>query len=184
MRRIMAIAAVALAACSSTATTTTTSSTIPPPVPEELLVEEVVDELGFSISRPVDWTPEIEADLGIASFYSPPVPGDDFTENFNVARIDIPDELTFEQYVATDARTLTQGTAVEIIESGQTDLDGEIAATVRFRTVVDGVNIGFVRAITIHEGDAYEFTFSASEEDMDRWLPIVEQFLNTFRFLD
>ena len=184
MRRIMAVTAIALAACGGTATTTTTSSTIPPPVPEELLVEEVVEELGFSISRPIDWTPEIEIDAGIASFYSPPIPGDDFTENFNIARIDVPDELTFEQYVATDARNLTQGTAVDVIESGQTDLGGEIAATVRFETVVDGVDIGFVRAITLRDGFAYEFTFLASAEDMDRWLPIVQQFLETFEFLD
>ncbi len=184
MRRTMAVAAVVLAACSSTATTTTTSSTIPPPVPEELLVQEVVDELGFSISRPVDWAPEIEADVGIASFYSPPIPGDEFTENFNIARIDIPDELTFELYVQADARNLTQGTAVEVIDSGQMELDGEIAATVRFRTNVDGIDIGFVRVITIHDGDAYEFTFSASDDDIDRWLPIVEQLLSTFEFLD
>ena len=182
MRWTLAVAAIVLAACSGTATTT--STTVPPPVPEELLTEEVVEELGFSISRPIDWTPEIELEAGIASFYSPPIPGDPFTENFNIARLDVPDELTFDLYVQADARNLTQGTAVEIVDSGETMLDDSVAATVRFRTNVDGVDIGFVRAITLRDGLAYEFTFSASEEDMDRWLPIVEQFINSFRFLD
>lgn len=186
MRRILAAVAILLASCGGTSatTSTTTSTTQPPPVPEDLLTEEVVQELGFAIARPIDWTPEIEADVGIASFYSPPIPGDAFTENFNIAATDVPDELTFEVYVQNDARSLNQSAGVEIVDSGQTDLDGEPAATVRFRTTVDGVDIGVVRAITLHAGQAYEFSFFASEEEMDRWLPIVEQILNTFRFLD
>lgn len=184
MRRILAAAAIVLAACSSDAATTTSSTTQPPPVPEDLLTEEVIEPLGFAVSRPVDWTPEIETDVGIASFYSPPVPGDPFTENFNIARVDVPDELTFDVYVQTDARNLGASAGVEVVSSGQTLLGGETAATVRFRTNVDGVDIGVVRAITLHEGFAYEFSFFASEEEMDRWLPIIEQFLGTFRFLD
>lgn len=182
MRRIMAAAAIALASCSSTATTT--SSTLPPPVPEELLTEAVVEALGFAIDRPIDWTPEIEADEGIASFYSPPIPGDPFTENFNIVTIDVPDELTFDVYVANDARNVTGSAGVEVVESGEIELDGERAATVRLRTTVDGVAIGVVRAITLHEGQAYEFSFFVSDEDMDRWLPIIEQLLNSFRFLE
>ena len=49
---------------------------------------------------------------------------------------------------------------------------------------VDGVDIGVVGAITLHNGAAYEFSFFASEEEMDRWLPIIEQLLQSFRFLD
>lgn len=181
MRRILVVAAVVLTACSSTASTTTT---LPPPVPEELLTESVVEQLGFAISRPVDWTPEVQAEDGIAAFYSPPVPGDPFTENFNIVRVDVPDELTFEVYVQADARNVTGSAGVEVVDSGEIDLDGERAATVRLRTTVDGVEIGVVRAVALHEGHAYEISFFVSEEDMERWLPIVEQLLSSFRFLD
>lgn len=185
MRRTLAAIVVLLAGCGGTsATTTTTTTTQVPPVSEDLLTEEVVDALGFAVSRPIDWTPEIEDDVGIASFYSPPVPGDPFTENFNITRADVPDELTFEVYVQNDARTLAASSGVQVVDSGQTQLGGEDAATVRFRTNVDGVDIGVVRAITLHNGAAYEFSFFASEEEMDRWLPIVEQLLQSFRFLD
>lgn len=185
MRRTLAVIALLIAGCGGTAaTTTTTSTTQAPPVSDDLLTEEVVEELGFAVSRPIDWTPEIEADVGIASFYSPPIPGDPFTENFNITRADVPDELTFEVFVANDARTLAASSGVEVVDSGQTQLGSETAATVRFRTNVDGVDIGVVRAITLHDGAAYEFSFFASEEELDRWLPIIEQFIQSFRFLD
>lgn len=183
MRRTLAAIAVLLASCGGTSATTT-STTQPPPVPDDLLTEEVVEALGFAVSRPVDWTPEIEANDGIAAFYSPPVPGDPFTENFNVTRTAVPDELTFEVYVQNDARNLASSSGVQVVDSGQIELGGEDAATVRFRTNVDGVDIGVVRAITLHDGAAYEFSFFASEEELDRWLPIIEQFLTSFRFLD
>lgn len=169
---------------SEAASTSSTSTTQPPPIPEDLLVVETVQALGFSVSRPVDWTPEIELDVRIASFYSPPIPNDPFTENFNIAVIDVPDDLSFEVYVQNDARALGQSSGVEIVDSGLITLDGEAAATVRVRTTVDGVQIGLVRAIALHDGEAYEFSFFASEEEMDRWLPIIEQFLGSFRFLD
>lgn len=183
MGRTLAAIAVLVASCGGTAATTTSTSQ-PQPVPDDLLTEEIVEALGFAVSRPVDWTPEIEADVGIASFYSPPVPGDSFTENFNVTRVDVPDELTFEVYVQSDARNLAASAAVEVVDAGQILLGGEDAATTRFRTNVDGVDIGVVRAITLHDGNAYEFSFFASEDEMDRWLPIIEQFLESFRFLD
>lgn len=190
MRRTLAAIAFLLASCSGTAATTTTTTTAPetaitpPTVPEELLTEEVVEALGFALLRPVDWVPQIEADNGIAAFYSPPLPEDPFVENFNVTRTEVSADLTFEALVQTDARNLAASTGVEIVDSGQIRLGGEEAATVRFRTTVDGVDIGVVRAITLHDGAAYEYSFFAFEDEMDRWLPIIEQLLNSFRFLD
>ncbi len=190
MRRVLALIALLLASCSGSAATTTTTTTAPetqttpPTIPADLLTEEVVEPLGFALLRPVDWVPQIEADNGVAAFYSPPLPDDPFVENFNVIRTEVPADLDFETYVQNDARNLAASTGIEIVDSGLIQLGGEQAATVRFRTIVDGVAIGVVRAITLHDGAAYEYSFFVSEEEIDRWLPIIEQLLNSFRFLD
>lgn len=179
------ILAIAVAACGTTATTTTPAPTTPVAVTIDPSLLDIISlpDLGFEIAYPVDWTEASE--VGVLGFYSPTPAGDNFAESFNVVVFPVPEDLPYDTYVQSDARTLSNNPNITILGSGNATLDGHPAESVVFSTTADnGAPITSLRVITLRGDRAYELSFFANSEQFDTYIPLFDELLSSFRWTE
>ena len=184
---------VAAGACSTAddaATTTTapasTSTTefVPGTLPDAAIARYESGDLGFCIGYPIDWTVDEELDQGIVGFTGQSIPGDQFIENYNIAVVDVDEDMDVERYAALDAPRLAVGVEeYQVVGAGETTVDGVPAITVVFDGVASGVPLRFFRLVVVRDLQAYEFTFAASRDEFENFLPVVDQMLSGLEFV-
>ena len=187
----MGVVTMALAACGQNATdprttaATAANSTVfvSGTLPASAVMSYSAADLGIAIDHPADWRVEEQLEDGIVAFYSQAVPGDSFIENYNVAVVQLPEGVDLAAFAELDASRLTvsiEGYAV--VGGGETTVDGVPAVTVVFDGVTSDVPLRFFRLITVRDNKGYEFTFAASRDEFDNFLPVVDQMLAGLRF--
>lgn len=188
-RRISIVLCVALgvSACGGSSsgvdTAATTTSFVPGTLAAEFIRAYDADDLGFAADFPADWRVEDESDLGVVSFIAPQVPGDTFIENFTVAVTPVPADAPLEEIARRDAQRLQASVGdYRVVGSGTAELGGAPAVSVVYEGSIEGVSLSFFHILALRDAKAYEFTFSASAEEFDNFLPVIEQLLAGFRF--
>ncbi len=158
---------------------------VPGTLPEADVATYEAASLGFTIDHPIDWDVEEDPDLGIVSFYGRLVPGDRFVENYNVAVVELVDEMDLETFTELDAvRLAVSVEGYEAVSGGETTLDGVPAVTVVFDGTTSDVALRFYRLVAVRNAKAFEFTFAASRAEFQNFLPVIDQMLAGFRFRD
>lgn len=161
----------------------TSTSFVPGTLADEFVRAYAAEGLGFTADFPADWRVEDESDLGVVSFIAPQVPGDTFIENFTVAVTPVPEDVPLEEVARRDAQRLEASVAdYRVVGTGAAELGGAPAVSVVYNGSIEGVALSFFHILAVQDARAYEFTFSASAEEFENFLPVIEQLLSGFRF--
>lgn len=186
-----AVVMLVVAACGAgeaapeTIPTSAAAASVPGTLSEADVATYEAANLGFTIDHPSDWDVEEDLDHGIVSFYGRLVPGDRFVENYNVAVVELVEEMDLETFTELDAvRLAVSVEGYEAVTGSETTLDGVPAVTVVFDGTTSGVALRFFRLVAVRNATAFEFTFAASRGEFENFLPVIDQMLAGFRFRD
>lgn len=189
MTRIAAMLVVILmlTACSDTGTSTssagdTTSADLN--TTSDSMENIEVPELGFSIDHPTGWTSRLDVEDSILEVTAPVV-SDGFLPNFNVSVGQLPDDLPAVAYFEGDIPKLEATLPeVEVLEVVDLTVDGAEARGITITSTENENTIGISRLIILDENNrAYEVTFFAAAQSLQRLTPVVQDIFSSFRFL-
>lgn len=187
MRPLIIGVVVALAACGGSESASTT--TAPPETvetvtfdPDDLVTYESVP-YGFEIGHPADWSvSEVTAENLIG--FTAPASESGLTPNFNITVTDVTSDLPPAAYYEGEIERVTTSLEnAEILEVADVNIDGAIGRGLTVVTRQGEMDIGIARIIVINDGRAYELSFFAPADELERLSPMVTAIFRSLRWV-
>lgn len=183
----MLVVVLMIAACSDPVTSTSSvADTTSPDTSSSSDSMETFEapELGFSIDYPSGWTPRLDTENSILEVTAP-VATDGFLPNFNVSVGQLPADLPAVAYFEGDIPKLEATLPeVEVLEVVNLTVEGAPARGITITSTENNSTIGISRLIILGENNtAYELTFFAAAESLERLTTVVQDIFSSFHFI-
>lgn len=139
---------------------------------------------GMSMKYPKQWQPIKTAQGTIIAFLSPKDNAlDIFQENINIAKQDLSETpmLLDEFTTIATAQLETVFNNIEIVESRDTVIDYKRAHRLSFTAKAEQ-NMRVLLVWFMDGDNAYTITYMAIEEEYNKFLPMIEEMLSSFKF--
>ena len=144
-------------------------------------------ELGFSIKYPAQWSLEEKKNGAVAIFYAPlSSPLDIFQENVNlVVQGHLPEEMTLEAYTkqAIEQLQVVFMQNIIIMESEPFRFAGQEGYKLVFIGKGPEAEVKYFCAWALVNRRAYQFTYTSLSSDYDKYFPLVNRMLRSFKIL-
>jgi eukaryotic-like serine/threonine-protein kinase len=141
---------------------------------------------GFKMYYPTDWDKK-DNYSGTAFMALSQLENDQdmFAENVNIVTEDLPSsDISIEEYKDASLEQIQQGIEnYNMAELNKTTFAGKDAYKVIYTGTSEGYNFKWMQVFAINGSTAYVFTYTADPNGFSKFLPIVEQMLNSFKFL-
>jgi eukaryotic-like serine/threonine-protein kinase len=149
---------------------------------------------GLRMLYPSDWSvTEVKSTLSpnastsAVAFFKAPVegPSDVYQENVIInMKGPSPDDLTLRDYTENSLNTLRNMPNIRLLQSFPNTLAGLPAYMVVYSENSEGIDIQKMQIWTIVDNDtAYVVTFGAEQTKFSRYLPVVEQMINSIQII-
>ncbi|MDP3741870.1 MAG: PsbP-related protein [Candidatus Micrarchaeota archaeon] len=137
----------------------------------------------YSLNYPQDWS---VADNGeVVSFSSPQSENDAFVENVNILVTPATENVSLQEYFENSVDSLFSSLeGFNLIGFNETHLSGVNAYTVEYTAKNFGNNLSYVQVFTMKNNAIYIIAYSGSGSDYSRYLPLVNQLMDSFTIKD
>lgn len=136
----------------------------------------------FSIQLPDGWdeleggTIEEGVDLEVISLSPPTSDEDPFLENMNVVVGDLGGDLDLDKWFEENGKSLG-----EIIESGDTELNGVKSKWVIFKGEIHDIPLRQKQFYVVNDGKFYVMTFTATVDAYDKYEKVFDEAAHSFK---
>ena len=136
------------------------------------------------LSYPTDWmTRDQSSPAGFLVFFASPREdmSDHFSENLTIFIESVPPELTVDQYAHACFQNMAQQ-PVQFVENGKATIAGRLAYRWVFIGPLQGpvpMSAKYLQYIVVANSKGYVVTYTAELEKYEKFLPIIEQMLNS-----